>query len=90
MLAMLFTGVVGSQCLYDEVTLGPYGTYDAQKYYFHEPSKVEVISSGSRKRFISSEALHFLSVVISSFLCFAGRRNVSNYCFNLSSRKSSF
>jgi hypothetical protein len=29
-----------SQSLYDDVTLGPYGTYDAQTYYFHDPSPV--------------------------------------------------
>ncbi len=32
-----------SQSLYDDVTLGPYGTYEAQTYYFHDPSPVEVI-----------------------------------------------
>ena len=39
---MLFSRLVGTQCLYDEVTLGPYGTYEAQKYYFHEPAKNQV------------------------------------------------
>jgi hypothetical protein len=34
--------ILTGQSLYDDVTLGPYGTYDAQTYYFHKPVKAEV------------------------------------------------